>query len=294
MEHHVFTISQPSYPEVEIFVFGDLQDGSPGFKREAWEEFRIQFKRAKNAYGLGVGDYGDWLRPSMRERLEATLKKDDSAKKQLDDIILKDHDRICDNLEFLKGKMIGLHEGHHTWKFQSGITTDQRLASALKTRFLGFTASTRMVLIRESKRNGGYVYTMVSTHGNANGRKVGAAANWLESNIVAGFAADHYIMGHGCKNATFVPHAVDSVRRTGAPGLDRRTPRCLIVGGFADGYTNGHESSYVERSGFSPQPLGWGIIRLKVVRRAADSIAKGISGRCRSETISVEQMNITP
>jgi len=294
MIHHITRLN-PGYAAASIYVFGDRQQGSTGYLKEAWEEFRNQFKREKNAVALGLGDYGDWLRPTMRERIYSSLAKDDSARHQLDDIVRKNHDEIIDDMEFLKGKLIGLHEGHHNHTFLNGGSTDQRLAAALKAPFLGWTASTRLVIQDPAKDGSGYVYTIVSTHGNANGRRVGAAVNWMEQNIVAGFTADQYIMGHGCKSANFVPSERSVIRRVGPPGIDRQLPRCLIVGGFARCYTDGWNSDYGERSGFTPQPIGWGIIRLKIGTKRAQQLAKGVStGRLGSKALSVEQINVTP
>lgn len=293
MIHHVTRID-PGPNTLSIYVFGDRQQGSTAYLREAWEEFRNQFKREKHAVALGLGDYGDWLRPSMRERIYSSLAKDDSARHQLDAIVTKNHDEIIDDMEFLKGKLIGLHEGHHNHTFLNGGSTDQRLAAALKAPFLGWTASTRLVIQDPCKEPGhGHVYTIVSTHGSANGRRVGAAVNWLEANIVSSFMADQYCMGHGCKNANYVPAERAHIRRVGPAGIDRKLPRCLIVGGFARCYTDGNTSDYAERAGFSPQPVGWGIIRLRVVKRAANSLAKGLKAR-GSNTLHVEQINVTP
>ena len=298
MLHHTCRYD-PGKDGLVIYVFGDRQEGQKGYIQEAWDEFKYQFKREKNAVALGLGDYGEWLRPSMRERVYSSLAKDDSARMQLDNLVTKSHDDIIKNMDFLEGKLIGLHEGHHNHTFLHGSSTDQRLASALKTTFLGWTASSRIVVEKPyGEKTHGYVYTVVSTHGNANGRRVGASINWMEQNIVAGFLADQYIMGHGCKNANFVPSERAAIRRVGAPGIDRQLPRCLIVGGFARCYTNGWESDYGERAGFTPQPIGWGIIRLKIIRRKELQLAKGVTaqrGDSRGTyTLAVEQVNVTP
>jgi hypothetical protein len=295
MIHHITKLAVPA-EGLSLFVFGDLQKGSKCYNPEAWAEFRHQFKTCpRPAVALGLGDYGDFLRPSMRPAVESAMKKDDSARAMFDASILKTHDEIIENMDFLEGKLVGLHEGHHTWYLASGGNLDQRLASALKAPYLGWTASTRFVFERSWARNGcgTHVYTMVSTHGNANGAKVGAAVNWMEGKLVAGFDADHYVMGHGCKSANFVPQERRRIRRVGAPGVENSLPRCLIVGGFAQGYTNGWESDYVERAGMVPQPVGWGEIRF-YIRTAGktDALSRGIGAR--TNRLEVEQLNQTP
>lgn len=294
MIHHISKVMLNTKGEAQLFVFGDKQRGGAGYSGEVWQEFERQWKAASNPYGLGVGDYGDWLRPSMRERLYATLQKDDSARQQLDNMVIKDHDDIIDEMEFMKGKLIGLHEGHHNHTFLAGGNTDQRLASALKTTYLGWQADTRLVLTYPSHSSPwSRVYTLLSTHGSANSAKVGGSANWMEDKMVGAWVADHYIMGHGCKNANFVPCERKTVRRSGPPGIDTSLPRCLIVGGFSQGYTDGFTSSYVERKNMKPQPLGWGVIRFKRVQRRAAQLAEGLPA-LGSRTIAVEQINVTP
>lgn len=294
MMHHVSRVPINQKDGATLFVFGDLQSGQQGFQKEAWQQFRNEFKATPNAWALGLGDYDDWLRPSMREALGAPLAKDDSARENLDRMVLKANDETIDNMSFLDRRLLLLHEGHHNWKLASGINTDQRIASALHATYGGFIASTRIALEYQSYHR---VYTIVSTHGNANGRRVPAALSWLESNIVNAFVADHYMMGHGCKNATFEPFERQLVRREGPPGLMKMLPRCLIVGGFSRSYTDGWKSDYVERAGMSPQPPGWGKVEFRLVKNRAAAERSGIPGRAGRTsvwTLDVNQSNRHP
>lgn len=290
MVHHISRIDCPS-SGITIFVFGDLQYGVQGFDEEAWEEFKQEFKRTPNAYGLGLGDYMDYSRPTQRARIKSSLAYDDSTHRQLDNMVIKAQDELLNKMQFLEGKLIGIHNGHHCWEFANGTNSDQRLASALKATYLGWMASSRIVL----KRDGGtkLSYTMISMHGNSGGRRAGGSTLWMENNIVLGWIADHYIMGHSCKLITWVPSERRTIRRDGPPGIDVTLPRCLQVGGFHRGYTDGYESSYVERGGFLPQPINWGVIRLKFSQRKAAQAEKGICGE-NSYVINVEQVSRTP
>ena len=289
MVHHGTRIRLSSRNAATVFLFGDRQQGSPGYCKEAWQEFRNEFKSTENAWALGLGDYGDWLRPSMRTPVINALAKDDSARAMLDTDVRRGHDAIIDEMEFLKGRLVGLHEGHHNWKFASGETTDQRLASALKAPFLGWIASTRLVFEHGNSLSG-HVHMLLSTHGNANGRKVHSALAYLEGNYAAAWPFDSYAMGHGCKSGNEVPFKRNVPRRSGAFGVDVQIPRLIVVGGFADGYSDGWQSDYVERAGFTPQPLGYGLLRFKLTRREPARLLKGIPGR-GSKTLQVEAVN---
>ena len=294
MFHHISHTPIEYGPGVSIFCFGDLQFGLKGFDEEAWNEFKHEFKSTPCAYGLGLGDYEDWLRPSMRGRIESAIVHDDSAKQQLDDKIRRDQDSLLKKMSFLEGKLIGLHQGHHDWRFNSGEFSSQRIASALRAPFLGWVASTRLCLkMRLKSTDGisrGYSYTIVSTHGSSNARFTSTSTKWLENSLVHGFLADQYVMGHACKSANWTPNEYRIVRREGPPGTINTTPRCLMVGGFHNGFTNGHESTYVERSGFLPQPVMWGLIRIKLSHKRELMAKRGIN----STALDVENVNRGP
>lgn len=293
MIHRIARLSLKSCDTLSLFFFGDKQAGVPGYCDEAWQEFKAEFKRTPNAYAIGLGDYLDWLRPSMRLEVKRALIKDTSAWKQLDKQVMLTHDKMIDEMEFLKGKLLLLHEGHHNWEFVTGDNTDQRLAVALKAPYGGWIASTRLVIERANS-NGHHVYTIMSTHGNANARRVPATVTWMERNLVDSWDADQYVMGHGCKNANFEPLERNRIRRAGEPGYSTTIPRCLIVGGFTKSYTNGWESSYVEHAGFAPQPIGWGVVRLKLVHRKSQALAKGVPNARHAWGLDVEQVNRNP
>lgn len=295
MMHHIYCADLAYGEPLNIFCFGDLQVGSEGFDKEAWQEFKHEFKTTKNAVGLGLGDMTDWIRPTMRARIYGALAHDDSAKKQLDDKIRLEQDVLIDEMQFMSGKLIGLHMGHHDWDFSTGMNSTQRLAEALRSQYLGWQASTRVVLRQKGTRIN-FSYTMISTHGNANARRVGGSTQWMENNLMQGWIADQYIMGHGCKSANWAPAERYIIRRQGPPGFIVNIPRCLIVGGFCRGYTNGWESSYVERNGFVPQPIMWGLIRLRVAgcKAIAESRSLKPNSLSNRRVLIVENYNKGP
>ena len=285
----------------ELWLAGDNQRGSSGYVPEAWEEFRHQFKASKRAKAfLGLGDYCDFLRPSLRPLLKGALGKDDSARRMMDKAILKQHDETIYDMAFLKGYTLGLHEGHHNWTTLDGINLDQRLSTALDARFMGFAATTRLVLsakystdINKTAKNIAkrtHVVTLLTTHGNANGRKVAGALSWAENNLANAFIADIYAFGHGCKSGNSAPFERSEVRRIGAAGLRRTVPRIIAVGGFCRGWTDGWTSDYVEQAGMSPQPLGWAKISFRLVHRKETALALGCPGR-DTKSLEIDAVN---
>lgn len=262
IQNHVFRIPFQEY-RATLFLFGDLQaDAKDGFSMEAWQEFRKAFKSNKNAWGLGLGDYGDWIRPMLRAKVQQALSGDQSARRQADDQNRQNTNAIIEMMEFMKGRLIGLHTGHHCWEYASGDNSDMRIAAALKAPYLGWMAATRLAMYQPCRPTHGYVVTMVSMHGTGNSRYATTDSRWLENNIVPAWGANIYAKGHACKSVAWSPYKRNDIRRHGPPGIDERVIHCLNVPGFHEGYTNGWDYSYVERNGFLPQSLGWGEVEI--------------------------------
>lgn len=278
MVDHEFRMKIGYGNPVTIFFFGDLQWGNQGFSDEAWAEFKAEFKRTPNAWAVGLGDYGDWLRPSLRAPLKSSIAKDSSAGVMLDDMIRRRQDELLNKMAFLEGHLIGLHQGHHCWQFSSGDNSDMRICAALKTKFLGWMADTRLIFDMGKTANDGRAMTMISMHGTGSSRFTGTDSRWLDQNIVPAFQAEIYAKGHGCKADAWSPFERQIVRRHGPVGLLRQKIYCLNVPGFSRGYTNGWESGYVEQAGFQPQPLGWGVMRVAITQTKESGLERNSLG----------------
>ena len=311
MISHVFDVPlhKGDY-STEIFFWGDEQEGSEGFdpKGEAWQAFKADWKRSKNPYAIGMGDYSDWLRPTMRDSLGASLIKDFSAKRQLDNMVRDNLEKTAERLEFMKGRIIGMHEGHHDYEMLGGITSTMILAESLKTINLGWVAGTRLNLTIPN-HGSAYAFTIASTHGNASGRETGAVANSMQQSM-KDFVCDLKVAGHACRSANWTPHNYRIIKRRGSAGMVEISPRHLLVGGFCNSYTNGWismpkddvesgrkiggrpQSGYAERRNLTPQPLMWGVARIAVVHSANAQRSRG--NNPGTPMVDVETVNRGP
>ena len=249
---------------VSIFFFGDLQEGQEGFSKEMWEAFKAEVLGTPRSYAIGLGDYSDWLRPTMRARLGEAVAHDDSSRQQLDNMVRRDQDKFLDVFSFLEGKIIGLHSGHHEWDFGDGTNSTQRMCSAFKAPYLGWSALNRIVfelpIYKNSKPNSS-TYNIFSMHGSGNGRSIGSDVNWLVNNVFSAREANCYVKGHSCKAACSIIRR-DHPKMKGPPGYYEKIYQLICCGGFHNGWTDGWHSSYVERAGFVPQPLSWAVLRI--------------------------------
>ena len=293
IEDNVADILLHSTHGAVIYCFGDEQRGSQGFGeyrsrsdkaigpgQDCFDEMVHQFKKEPGSkYALHMGDAWDFIRPTMRARIEAPLVHDGSAKAQVDDMVRRAQDADLKQYTPFEGRFIGLHEGHHSWKFSEGVSTDQRLAAAMRGRFLGWIGATRLrVRLAGKKDDFAYVKTMLSTHGQGGSRTAGSDAKYIDE-LAKGFISDIYVRGHSCKSLVHPAMSRRTIRRVGEPGIESVTPWYINTPGMCEGYTDGWNSSYAERAGYIPQSLGWCVIRLKMVQRKEHAQAKGLKAQ---------------
>lgn len=265
-----------------IYCWGDEQRGTEGFSEECFEEMRNQFQKEKGVrLGLHLGDSFDWLRPTMRARVEGQLAHDPSARAQIDKMLRPAQDKVLSKMTPFEGRMLGVHEGHHTWTFAEGVNLEQRMASALRAPYLGWIGATRLSFQTGETAHHGHVLTLLSTHGGGNGTAVGSDARKIQELAVA-TVADLYVRGHSCK--AMVTPALERrvIRRSGPPGVLKTVPWYVNTPGMCKSYTNGWDSSYAERAGYIPQPIGWIVIRIRVVNRRAMTAERGIPMKDRT------------
>lgn len=312
MNHHEHrVIAHSGTNGVDLFFFGDLQEGVEGFRDDAWGAFRDDWKRSLNPYAVGMGDYRDWLRPSIRGKISPALHKDPSAHKQLDDMVHAGIEASAERFEFMKGRILGLHEGHHEWDFKSGANTTMLLAERLKTLNLGWISSNRLIIVHPGRaragRDMGHAFTFVSSHGNPSGRYTPSVARSMEMKMES-FVCDLKVMGHACRSASWSPQEYHLIRRSGPPGIVRVQPRMVLVGGFVDAYTDGWTSKpkvdnnkkiggrpkeeYAALAGLQPQPLMWAVVRIRLARKAAEAKERNISHK--AILLDVEAVNRGP
>ena len=266
MKAVAYTMPVKGVSPVYLFAFGDLQFGTKGFDEELWEKFKSEFKSTPNAYALGLGDYSDFIRPTIRKEMLSALAGDQSAKEELDSLVHAQTRKISEKLDFLAGKIVGLHTGHHTWEFSSGMNSDQLLCQYLRCQYLGFAAYTVLKLAdKRSYESGGRAIKIWSTHGSGNALFPSTDLRNLEAKIAPYWNADIYLRGHSSK-LIMEPVEYYDVTVRGKPQVVKRKKWLINCGGFSNGYVDGF-SSYVEKSNMPPAARGYAVIKIRLYQQ---------------------------
>ena len=250
---------------IKVIPFGDIHRHAPLCDVAKWHSFLDQCRADKeDTYYLGMGDYDDLASASEREVLSSS-KLHDSTRRTLEDFASDKGKALAKELAFMRGRVIGLIGGNHYFQFESGINSDQRLAEALQTRFLGVSSFIRVVL--DDGHNHSAAVDIWAHHGKGAARLIGGSLNRV-AQMRECAEADIYIMGHDHRRGA-VPsgsklHLTD---HGGSLGLRYKKQWLVRSGSFLRGYVDG-ERSYIADAAMNPTDLGAVRLELTLKRNA--------------------------
>ncbi len=141
-------IGCPIGKEIELNPFGDIHRFEPLCHEEKWLEWCAKERKKKNAHYIGMGDY-DGIFSASERRAMAEANLHDASYQGLDADAERRVRMLCDEISFMKGKLVGLIEGNHHYTFQTGVTSTQMMCQILGCRYLGTSSFIRLVLIQK-------------------------------------------------------------------------------------------------------------------------------------------------
>ena len=235
---------------IYIIPFGDIHRFAPLCDEKKWLEFLYWARRKPNAYFLGMGDYDDLASFNERKAL-LTANLHESTKMSLEDLFKDRADRLSGELNFMKGKLIGLIEGNHFGELQNNTTTTQRMCEKLNCRYLGVSSFIRLAINHGDKHRAVDIW---AHHGRGAARLVGGSLNTVQqmSDIAE---ADIYLMGHDHKKSIAIKTRL--CLSEGGSGIALSHKKILLgrTGSFLKGYEP-DAPSYIVRSALSPTDMG--------------------------------------
>jgi len=239
---------------IYLIPFGDVHRSAPLCHVEKWLEFCswARQKAPDRTYFLGMGDYDDLASASERRLLNG---KDlhDSTVETLEQLYNKHTNRFYKEIEFMKGRCLGIMAGNHFAEFQSGMTSDQKLADALNCKYLGSSCFIRLSFDQTTKRNTHLSVDIWAHHGMGAARLIGGSLNRVQQMGEAA-EADIYLQGHDHKRSIAVTTKLKLVGNNGTH-LSHRKQLYARTGSFLKGYVEGKKSYIVDRA-LNPTDLG--------------------------------------
>lgn len=267
---HKFEINLDKFNEdFFIPVFSDVHRYAYNCDVDGWLKFleycKALQKRSKNVYYLGLGDYDDIASTSERIKL-AHSELHDTTYDSLDEYVDKRTQDYCKELAFMKGRVIGMIEGNHHYKFAAGDTSTMRMCSYLGTTYLGGISVIRLDFKYKGAEAGKRCAVDIYAHHTAGskgggGRKAGSSLNKLED-MADVWDVDICVAGHDHKMNSGFP-----VRMFLDKNMNVKQRDILLVrtGSFQKGWVPGKQG-YVPTFNGKPNFLGCPIIKLTPTR----------------------------
>jgi hypothetical protein len=239
-----------------IIPFGDVHRDSPMHAYDHWQDDLAEWRKMKDCLFIGLGDYTDFLSTSERVRLRSGDGMHESTDSTLDVLAKKQIKLLAKEMEFMRGKLIGLVNGNHYYQFKDGTTGDHMLANELGTEFLGVACFVRIVFFWPGKAHSALSLDIFCHHGAGSGQKphtslgaVARMAEWADADIV--------LQGHDHKRGVLPlnPILTLSSNRNGPLKVKERSRWAGRTGSYLKAYIDG-EAGYNVDAGRGPCSLG--------------------------------------
>lgn len=259
---------------IRVYIIGDLQLGSIGCDFDLFKRVIKKINEEK-AYVVFVGDLIDIGTPSDRKKI-VSAGFYDTTRLALDHYAEEQLNLLMNTISSLKGRVLGIVRGHHSYEFSSGINVDQIIAQKLEVPYLDYIGVIFVYPKKEKKSEmfrGIIPCQIMAFHGAGGGRTPGGVLNRYEWIMGSFPSIDIYAIGHHSRILIDPVETIEfRLRSSEVVEKIRKTHYILVSGGYVDAfqanYFGEHKvSSYVERSGLRPQPLGPVYADIKFMRR---------------------------
>mgnify|MGYP005841699449 CR=1 FL=1 len=270
--HYYIIDVQTSGQQFWIIPFGDVHKFAPLHAGDQWARFLSDSANLEGAHFLRMGDYMDLASSSERSMLKDG-RFHDSTIQTLEELYMSNTRRLCSDLEFMRGRLIGFVEGNHYGEFKDGTTTTQQMCRLLDCKYLGASAFIRISFRYKTQARSLDIW---AHHGKGASRLVGGSLNTVQQ-MGEQAEADLYCMGHDHKKSVGM---VSKLKLSGASNLKVVSRRQLYVrtGSFLRGYVDGKQS-YVADMGLNPTDLGVVQIGVRVRKLDKENIDLELSAR---------------
>ena len=246
----------------KLIPFGDVHRDTLGCDEDRWQWFLKKSETTTienpSTWFLSMGDTHDFGSFSEVKKIKASALHQTTMEK-FDMMAQEDNRKFCQEIGFMRGKMLGFIEGNHGWVMSDGKTANEDLAERMGSESLGWLCHYTLNFVFKDRGGSGKYTTqnvyIVACHGKAGGKTAGNSVNqvdWMR-NIFP--AADIYIMAHDHERWVRPVNVLMPVIAKGGIKLKQKRQLLCRSGSFLKGYHDG-ASSYTVAGLFRPSDLG--------------------------------------
>lgn len=250
-----------NFPTITLIPFGDIHADDAGFVEDLWLDCLAEIAETPNCLAIGLGDYRNFLRGAARKHLLA-YTADEESFLELSKMVRRNVEEFYKRyLRSIQGKLIGLIEGNHFFKFEDSTTDTQYLCQLAGVPYLTEMAGIRLTVHFSHKES--RVFILLAHHGHWSGgySRVGGDLNAVEMKTFP-WECDIALYGHSHRKA--VHHSpIMQIPVKGRLQIVERPKVLIRTGSFVKGFVEDSPGRYTERKLLPPNELGYVALKIK-------------------------------
>lgn len=183
---------------IDLWLWGDVHRDAKSCDEERWKQFLVKAKKGDpdKTWYLGLGDYHDFASDREQHKLlKEGYALHETTMDNIHELVEKQNRKFAAEIKQMNGKLLGLIDGNHNWRFPNGVTASEDLANRMGCEHLGWLC---YLSIRLRFKNTSKYLSMdvIICHGRGGGKRAGASVNQVEDLKGIFPIADIYVMGH--------------------------------------------------------------------------------------------------
>ena len=250
---------------IDLWFWGDVHRDAKSCDMERWKGFLSKANKEDvgKTWYMGMGDEHDFASDREQKKLlkEGYALHNDTMD-NIHELVEKRNRKFAGEIKQMNGKLLGLIDGNHNWRFPNGVTASEDLSNRMGCEHLGWLCYyTLNIRFKNTSKN--HTIDIVACHGKGGGKRAGASINQVEDLKSIFPLADIYVMAHDHQlwvrpmDVLYKPHGVDA--------LKQKTQYLCRSGSFKKAYTP-NTSGYEIGMLFKPSTLGALKLRIGIKR----------------------------
>jgi hypothetical protein len=236
---------------VNLHFWGDVHFEADACNKDKFIRFVQRTAKIPNSLFVGMGDYHDFASAKEQAKLHNSELHDQTY--ELFDSWAQTHNRkFAEILSPMRGKLIGLLGGNHTWKLQNGYYADEDLAQRMDTKYLGWLS---VIVLNFKTSRCTRSLKIVACHGRGGGKLVGSSINGVDDLRKIFPSADVFVMGHDHQRGAWPAVSLDIETHSPNPFVKAHEQWLVRSGSFLKSYEDGR-SQYTTKGLYRPSSLG--------------------------------------
>jgi hypothetical protein len=254
----------PDNPKIRLACFGDLHEGDKGFSRKHFRRWRDKQNKEPQTWFINLGDNIEAIGPKDKRFTLGHINPDYLMAENLNGLINMQVKDFIEDMEPIKGRLLGLARGNHEQKLldMTGFDTHDMVCQQLGVPDIGY--SFLMLLTLRQEGGGGRTRSVrvYGHHGWGGGSRTLGGDKTKVAGKLGEYEADIYLFGHS-HQAWDEPKPRISVNNYGHP-----VSKPMLIantGTFKKSLSEGPVPTWAETKGFPPQDLGGRVIEIDVL-----------------------------